>query len=102
MVRRELEGVLSQPIRNGLEQIHVDADCNRRILTNVVEKLISEHAVGLVGCIDVRSIVEAKINAMDVRELEDLVMSVMKNELQTVVNLGAVIGAIIGVVNIFI
>ena len=39
---------------------------------------------------------------MDVRELEELVLSVMKNELQTVVNLGAVIGAIIGAVNIFI
>ena len=45
---------------------------------------------------------EAKINSMDVKELEDLVMSVMKNELQTVVNLGALIGAIIGAVNILI
>ena len=49
-----------------------------------------------------QGIVEAKINEMDVRELEELVLSVMKNELQTVVNLGAVIGAIIGAVNIFI
>ena len=39
---------------------------------------------------------------MDARELEDLVLSVMKNELQAIVNLGAVIGAVIGVVNIFI
>ena len=68
----------------------------------MVGKCIDENAVQLVGCIDVRGIVEAKINDMEVRELEDLVMSVMKNELQTIVNLGAVIGAIIGVVNIFI
>ena len=39
---------------------------------------------------------------MDVRELEDLVLSVMKNELQAVINLGALIGAVIGTVNIFI
>lgn len=39
---------------------------------------------------------------MDVRELEDLVISVMKNELQAVVNLGAVIGAVIGIINTFI
>ena len=39
---------------------------------------------------------------MDARELEDLVLSVMKNELQAIVNLGAVIGAVIGVINIFI
>ena len=102
MVRTELEKLLNQPVRDGFEQLHVDADCLRRILTNVVGKCIDENAVQLVGCIDVRGIVEAKINDMEVRELEDLVMSVMKNELQTIVNLGAGIGAIIGVVNIFI
>ena len=102
MVRRELEKLLNLPLRDGLAQLHVDADCIRRMLTNVVDRLISDHAADLIGCIDVRSIVEAKINAMDVRELEELVLSVMKNELQTVVNLGAVIGAIIGAVNIFI
>ena len=102
MVRRELENLLNQPVRDGLEQLHVDADCIRRMLTNAVDRLIDDNAAGLVGCIDVRGIVEAKINEMDVRELEELVLSVMKNELQTVVNLGAVIGAIIGAVNIFI
>lgn len=102
MVRHELEDLLNRPVRDGLAQLHVDADCIRRMLTNVVDRLIDDHAAGLVGCIDVRGIVEAKINDMDVRELEELVLSVMKNELQTVVNLGAVIGAIIGAVNIFI
>ena len=102
MVRRELENLLNQPLRDGLAQLHVDADCIRRMLTNAVDRLIDDNAASLVGCIDVRGIVEAKINEMDVRELEELVLSVMKNELQTVVNLGAVIGAIIGAVNIFI
>ena len=72
------------------------------MLAGMVDRLIDDHAASLVGCIDVRGIVEAKNNEMNVRELEELVLSVMKNELQTVVNLGAVIGAIIGAVNIFI
>ena len=102
MVRRELENLLNQPVRDGLEQLHVDADCIRRMLAGMVDRLVNDHAASLVGCLDVRGIVEAKINGMDVKELEELVLSVMKNELQTVVNLGAVIGAIIGAVNIFI
>lgn len=102
MVRRELENLLNQPLRDGLAQLHVDADCIRRMLAGMVDRLIDDHAASLVGCIDVRGIVEAKNNEMNVRELEELVLSVMKNELQTVVNLGAVIGAIIGAVNIFI
>ena len=39
---------------------------------------------------------------MDVKELEKLCLSVMKKELNAVVNLGAVIGFIIGILNIFI
>lgn len=39
---------------------------------------------------------------MDVREFEKLVLSVMKKELQAVVNLGALIGFIIGLINLVI
>ena len=39
---------------------------------------------------------------MDVMELEDMVLSVMKKELNTIVNLGALIGFVIGILNIFI
>ena len=52
--------------------------------------------------IDISGMIRDKIDGMDVRELEELLMSVMKNELQAVVNLGAVLGAIIGTINIFI
>ena len=43
-----------------------------------------------------------QINAMDAKELEEPVLSVMKSELQTVVKLRAVIGAFLGAGNIFI
>ena len=81
MVRWELENLLNQPVRDGLEQLHVDANVIRRMLSGVVDRFIRDNVTSLVGCIDVRGIVEA-----------------MKNKLQTVVNLGA----IIGVVNIYI
>ena len=102
MIRQELEHLLNQPLGDGLAQLHVDADCIRRMLDRLMETLIERHAVDLIGCVNIKDIVEAKINDMDVKELEDLVMSVMKNELQTVVNLGAAIGAIIGAVNILV
>ena len=73
-----------------------------RTLETVLDYFIDNKVMELIRCINVKQIVEAKINDMDVKELEDLVMSVMKQELQTVVNLGAMIGAVIGAVNIFI
>ena len=39
---------------------------------------------------------------MDAIQLEKLVMSVMKNELGMIVNLGAIIGFVIGILNVFI
>ena len=52
--------------------------------------------------INVASVVEDKINSMSVDELEKGVLSVMKTELNMIVNLGALIGLVIGCINIFI
>ena len=75
----------------------------------VREKLVAAYRESVVNAvnaalkrINVAEIVEDKINAMSVEELEDGVMQVMKNELDTIVNLGALIGLIIGSINIFI
>lgn len=65
------------------------------------KKAVSGCADKLMSWLDLSSIVEGKINAMTADELEALVMSVMKKELNTIVNLGAVIGFILGLLNIF-
>lgn len=46
--------------------------------------------------------VEQKIRDMDVKTLEELVMSVMKRELKMIVNLGALIGLILGCINLLL
>lgn len=102
MVRQEMDGMLSASLKSNLEQINVDEAYVRKLLENTVDRFIENNAPKLICYIKIKDIVEEKINQMNVKELEDLVMSVMKNELQAVVNLGAVIGAIIGIINIFI
>ncbi|MBR0307396.1 MAG: DUF445 family protein [Mogibacterium sp.] len=52
--------------------------------------------------IDVAKVVEDKINSMSVEELEKGVLTVMKTELNMIVSLGALIGLVIGSINIFI
>ena len=51
---------------------------------------------------EISALIEEKINAMDILELENLVLTVMKKELDMIVNLGAVIGLLLGILNIFI
>lgn len=66
------------------------------------KKLVKEKLAAVLQMIDLSAIVEDRINAMDVEEVEKLVLSMMKKELGTVVNLGAVIGLILGLINVLI
>lgn len=68
----------------------------------VYVKFVEEKASDLVNQFPIRRMVEDKVRQMDVLEIEKLVLSVMKQELNAIVNLGAVIGFLIGIINIFI
>ena len=102
MVREELDGMLDKPIRDNLDDLGIPEAALRNLLETVVGHVLENNLQSVLGTLDVQAVVEDKINAMDARELEDLVLSVMKNELQAIVNLGALIGAVIGIINIFI
>ena len=72
----------------------------RRLITRAYEALIERFIDEFLERFHVAEIVEAKINAMDVKELERLVLSVMKHELNAIVNLGALIGFLLGLFNL--
>lgn len=52
-----------------------------------------------IGSIDIAGIIEEKINEMSVDDLEDMVLTIMKKELNTIVNLGALVGGLLGILN---
>lgn len=64
------------------------------------DSIVSKEAKNIGSAFDICGIVETKIMEMDVRELEQLIMSVMKNELGMIVNLGALIGFLLGLFNL--
>lgn len=56
----------------------------------------------LLSSVDISALVEARVNAMSVEDIEELVMSVMKHELNAVISLGALIGIVIGLLNLLL
>lgn len=84
-------------VKAGLEQEFLQS-----ALRKIYESFINEKISDLMQKINLNQMVEDKINQMPVEEIEELVLSVMKKELSTVVNLGALIGFVIGILNIFI
>ena len=69
-----------------------------KVYVNLIEGQIGK----IIDQINIAGLVENKINDMDVLEVEKLTLSVMKKELDAVVNLGALIGFVIGIINVFV
>jgi uncharacterized membrane protein YheB (UPF0754 family) len=98
----KLSSVYKTPISQYLEGYEIDKDLIKNKIEEIYEVIIKKSLSTLKGKIDIASVVERKVNDMSVKELEALCLSVMKRELGAVINLGALIGFVIGIINIFI
>jgi len=101
MVRKEVDNICETNISD-LINPGQHAETIKGALGNVFEMAIDKLVPVILKEVDIAGIVEEKISAMDVNMLENLVLSVMKHELDYVVRLGALIGLIIGSINMFI
>jgi len=85
-----------------LELAGYDPEFVRKKITDAYRESVVNAVNSALRRIDVAKVVEDKINAMSVEELEKGVLTVMKTELKLIVDLGALIGLVIGSINIFI
>jgi len=99
-VIKQLDDYTNRPLHDVMD--YTDKEQIESIITVAYEKLIGAIGKKFNEFLDIASVVESKVDAMNPRELEDLAMSVMKKELSAVINLGALIGLILGVFNLFI
>lgn len=101
IVAKTIEGIEKKTPDEMLDCVGISADMIEDAITEIYDGFVNDKADEIIKKINISAIVEQKLNDMDVEEVEELVMSVMKNELQAVINLGALIGAVIGTINIF-
>lgn len=62
---------------------------------------VTGYSENILSALNLSKIAEEKVNAMSTKEVEALVLTIMKKELGAVVNLGAVIGFILGLIELF-
>ena len=72
------------------------------LLVSMYRRLVSEHADSIAARFHIADIVEERVRAMPPEDLEKLILSVMKKELNDVIRLGAVIGFIMGIITTLI
>lgn len=100
MVEEQLEEALEKNTGEAFKMLGMDVNKIRSGMEAAYDSLVGENIDKLLQHFDIAGIVQEKIQEMDVKELEQLVSSVMKKELDVIVNLGALIGFIIGFLNI--
>ena len=67
-------------------------------ILNAYRVIITEHLPRILQDIDISTIIEERINEMDMNEAEAIIMDVMKKELRAIVWLGALLGCIMGTI----
>lgn len=99
LVRGALNDGLDTPVNVLLERVKPTLPDLRSAILKQYEKLVREQLGRLLDAVDIGAIVEQRINALDMAELEELLMQLMHRELRAIIWLGAALGAILGVVN---
>ena len=101
VVDKKLNESDSQSGLDLLAQFNLDEHTVRKAVIDAYRKIVNQSVDGILQSVNISSLVEEKINDMSIEEMEKLVQDVMKKELNAIVNLGALIGFILGLANTF-
>ena len=99
-VSRSMEKLRGDNIYDMITSNGVSDEELRAKVREIYRKTIKAVIPELIAKMDIASMVRSKIEDMEVEQLEDMVMEVMSKELTTIVNLGALIGFILGLINL--
>ena len=101
-VNGELEKLLADTPAELLEKSGITRDRVENAVFGLIKRAAQSSLDDIIASVDIPAIVEERVNAMSVEQVEELVMSVMKHELNAVISLGGLIGLIIGLLNVIV
>lgn len=101
-VNEELDRLMCSSPAQLLEGSGMTRERTEKALSELIKKAARESLDDIIASVDIPAIVEDRVNAMSVEQVEELVMSVMKHELNAVISLGGIIGVIIGLLNVVV
>ena len=102
MIGGEVDNFLNKPVSNLLEGHEEQLVQAVNTIESIYRSIITEHLPKILQSIDISKIVRERINEMDVNETEKLIFMVMDKELKAIVWLGALLGMIMGSINVLL
>ncbi len=98
--KEEVYRFTDKTIAETVEGLPVTEENLEQLMLSLYRRIITDYFGTIMEYIPISQIVEEKIRTMDVKEIEKLTLSVMEKELHSIINLGALIGLIIGCINL--
>lgn len=98
--KEEIYRFADKTIAETVEGLPVTEENLEQLMLSLYRRIITDYFGTIMEYIPISQIVEEKIRTMDVKEIEKLTLSVMEKELHSIINLGALIGLIIGCINL--
>lgn len=102
LVGNETDKLLARPVKDLLAGQDAKLADAVNTMVSIYKTIIIEHLPKILESIDISTIVRDRINEMDMNETEKLILQVMNKELRAIVWLGALLGMLMGCVNIFL
>lgn len=102
MIDSGVEGFLNKPVCNILEGHDDQLEQSVNTVESIYRTVINDHLPKILESINISKIVRDRINEMDVNETEKLIFQVMDKELKAIVWLGALLGLVMGSINLIL
>ena len=102
MIGGEVDNFLNKPVCKLLEGHEEQLAQAVNTIESIYRSIITEHLPKILDSINISKIVRERINEMDVNETEKLIFQVMSKELKVIVWLGALLGLVMGSVNLIV
>ena len=97
-VEEESEALLDTQIETLANKLANYDDLIKKNVLKVYEKMVSKYMTQILKAVDIAKIIEERILSLDPLEIERIILSIMRKELNAIVWFGVLLGAIMGCV----
>lgn len=99
-VDKRLETIEGNTVTELLSRVDITEEKLEKTVSDWYDKAVDKAVDELLSRVDVSKMIQDKIDAMDIDAMEELTLRVMKEQLDVIVNLGALIGFVLALINV--
>ena len=96
-VEEESQNILDTQVKELVEKVQTYDELIKCTVLNGYKKLVENHLTRILKSLNIAQIVEERILSLDMLEIEQIILLIMKKELNAIIWFGVLLGAIMGI-----